>query len=82
MNLQTQAMINGAGHDMEVCVGKHKDTGEFHGMLYVNHPTPSGCDRYMLVLSDNRGWPTEEEAEEEFKKILRKDNILKEDEDE
>jgi hypothetical protein len=37
---------------------------------YVNHPTPSGEQRWMPTYEDNRRWPTEQAAREEFGKLL------------
>jgi len=68
VDIITKSMIDAAGNDIVISVGKHTDTGKFHGMMYVNHPTPSGSARYLLVLSDNRGWDDIETAEVEFKK--------------
>jgi len=75
IDLQTQAMLNMADDDVIVSVGQHKDTLKWHGLLYGNHPTPSGSPRYMLLLSDNRGWDDKETAEQEFRKSLKKSNI-------
>ncbi len=70
MDLQTAAMLEQAGTDRLIEVGKHKKTGLYHGMLFVNHPTPSGSKRYLLALSDNRGWPDKHTAKVEFEKSL------------
>ena len=75
MDMQSKAMIDGSNGDMYIVVGQHKDTGKYHGMLYVNHPTPSGSDRYMLVLSDTRGWDDEETAKAEFREALADSDI-------
>ena len=71
MDLQTQAMLKQA----VISVGQHKDTGKFHGLLYGNHPPPSGRIRYLLLLSDKRGWDDKEIAEREFRKSLKESNI-------
>lgn len=67
---QTAAMISLAGKDCHVTAGQHRETNKFHGMLMLNHPTPSGCDRWMTVLTDNRGFDTLEEAQTKFKESL------------
>ena len=41
---------------------KHEDTGLWHGLFYVNHPTPSGWDRPILKYSTKYGYATEQEA--------------------
>lgn len=38
------------------------ETGLFHGALYVNRPTPSGCDRYVLTKSTSTGYGTRRTA--------------------
>lgn len=54
----------------EFLPAENRETGKWHGMLYRNQPTPSGCDRWLLKISDNRGWETAKEAVEELKKSL------------
>ena len=68
MNLQTAAMRE--TEDKYVTAGQHKETKKWHGMEYANHKTPGGSDRYMLTLSDNRGYDTREEAVREFNIVL------------
>lgn len=58
------------GPDYEICAGQHKETGKWHGLLYRNCPTPSGCDRWLLKIEDNRGWPDAETAKAELRKSL------------
>lgn len=48
--------------DRYIAIGKHEDTGLFHGLLYVNKPTPSGMYRPILALSTTEGRTTEQEA--------------------
>lgn len=45
-----------------IVYGEHKDTGEYHGMFYINHPTPSGSPRMMLWHSTKLGYKTPQEA--------------------
>lgn len=66
MTLQTEAMREQAGNDQYITAGQHKDTKKWHGYLMVNHPTPSGCDRWMMAYSDKRGWDSAEKAMDEF----------------
>ena len=75
MDLQTQSMLDSAGDDRIITVGQDEETKKYHGLLYVNHPPPSGVDRYLLALSDNRWWDDKEVAEKEFKKSLEEANI-------
>ena len=61
MSLQTSWMLAGAGDDQrQVYYVKHDDG--FSGELWINHPTPSGSERWMLLISDNRRFKTEPEA--------------------
>lgn len=60
-----------AGPDQYVTAGQHKETKQWHGVLMVNHPTPSGCARFMMSYSDQRGWPDEATAKKEFEKALK-----------
>ena len=65
--------------DLEILVGQDRETKLYHGLVYRNRPTPSGCDRWLLQLSDNRGFKTEKEAKEKFEELetiqeLRKSN--------
>jgi hypothetical protein len=45
-----------------VCAGQHEQTQLWRGLLYRNHPTPSGWDRMILALSTTLGFATEAEA--------------------
>lgn len=45
-------------------ISQHEETGLFHGLVYRNHPTPSGCDRWLLSLSTNEGFATQRLAGE------------------
>lgn len=38
------------------------ETGLFHGAMYINHPTPSGLDRYLLSRTTTDGYATERSA--------------------
>jgi len=67
MSLLTEGMRNTT--EREITVYKDED-GLFHGVEYVNHPTPSGCERWLPTYSDNRGWPDKEIALKEFEKML------------
>jgi hypothetical protein len=66
MSLQTETMRELAGDQQYITAAQHKNTNQWHGILVVNHPTPSGCDRWMVVYSDNRGWDTPSEALDKF----------------
>lgn len=67
---QAHSMVQIAGDDKYITSATHKETGKNHGILMVNHPTPSGCERWMMLVSDNRGFDTHEEACEKFKAAL------------
>ncbi len=71
MSIQTDSRIEeGKQKGILITTGEDRETGKHHGLLYVNHPTPSGCDRWMMALSDNRGWDNKETARAEFEKLL------------
>ena len=74
MDLQTYWMIKGAGDDKDILTGQKKEDGKWYSSLWVNHPTPSGCDRPMLALSANVGFDTKEKSiqdfEENFDKVM------------
>jgi hypothetical protein len=76
MDLATKFMRE-ASIDFEINVYKGDD-GLYHGIEYVNHPTPSGCDRWLPSISDNRGFDTPEKAIEEFMKLLEEIKSLAE----
>lgn len=40
----------------------HKDTKLYHGVIMLNRPTPSGCDRWMIQTSTDIGFKTKPEA--------------------
>jgi len=66
MSIQTEAMRAGA----EKAYGAFKQEDGWHGYEVVNHPTPSGCERWLMTYSDKRAWPDPETAIKEIKKIL------------
>jgi len=66
MSIQTEWMRN----TDEWMIDVYKDENGWHGIEYVNHPTPSGCERWMPTFSDKRNWPDKESALENFKKLL------------
>lgn len=67
MSLLTESMRAGA----DKIYSAFKDDYGWHGMEQVNHPTPSGCERWLITYSDKRSWPTEEIAVQEIKKALK-----------
>jgi len=76
MSLQTEAMRQ---TDQRIITAGQKETGGlWYGLEMVNHPTPSGCERWLITYSDNRGYPTAEEAKQEFSKILHPPLDMKE----
>lgn len=50
--------------DAHLAVVKDQGTGLHHGAIYRNHPTPSGCDRFLLAGTTEQGFPTERAAAE------------------
>lgn len=67
MSIQTEAMRDMAGDDGQyITAAQHRETKKWHGILMINHPTPSGCDRWMMGYSDNRGWDSHKQAVDEF----------------
>lgn len=75
MSLQTEAMLEMAGEDAYITAGQHEKTKQWHGYLMANHPTPSGYERWMMLYSDKRGWPTQKTAITEFVKAGKFDGI-------
>lgn len=69
MDIQTAAMREMAGPEKEINYIRHED-GTFSAIEYVNHPTPSGSERWLPTVSGNLHWPTQEKAKEEFEKLL------------
>lgn len=41
-----------------LAISKHNTTGLYHGIIYINKPTPSGCDRWLLDKSTTEGYQT------------------------
>lgn len=66
MNIQTEAMREGA----KKSYGAYKTDDGWHGFEEVNHPTPSGNERWLMTYSDNRSWPNKETAISKIKEIL------------
>lgn len=66
MNIEDLTQENG----YHFAVGQNKETGKYHGLLYRNRPTPSGCERWRLAVSHDQGWDDEDTALEEFKKEI------------
>ncbi len=67
MSLQTEAMRATAQRQVTAW---QNDDGTWSGVEIVNHPTPSGCERWMPTYSDKRHWPDKETAIREFKALL------------
>jgi hypothetical protein len=66
MSIQTELMRTGA--EKEILTAK--DGQGYFGVEYVNHPTPSGCERWLPTYSDKRRFKTAEIAIKEFKSLL------------
>ena len=43
---------------------QHSETGLYHGAVYRNHPTPSGCDRFILAFTTDEGFGSKRKAAE------------------
>ena len=69
MSLQTEMMR--ATDERKITAFQHKN-GKWSGMEIVNHPTPSGCERWIPTYSDKREWVDEETAKREFATVLPK----------
>lgn len=48
------------------------ENGLYHGIGFVNHPTPSGCSRMLPTVSDPKGYTTEQEALDAFRILIGK----------
>ena len=68
MSIQTEAMREDAEESHYVTA--FEDDEGWHGIEFVNHPTPSGCRRDMPTYSDKRGWPDAETAIRKLKEAL------------
>ena len=66
MSVQTELMREGAQREITAF---QKYDG-WHGVEFVNHPTPSGCERWLPTYSDKRSFPNRDTAILEFRKIL------------
>lgn len=63
----TAAKVIGAKQrESYITAGQHRETLKFHGILWVDHPTPSGASRWKIAVSDHRGYDTKEVAVERF----------------
>lgn len=58
-------MTDATPPDVHLAVVTDQSTGLFHGALYVNRPTPSGCVRYVLSKTTNPGRTTARAAAED-----------------
>lgn len=48
--------------DAHLGVVFNRGSALYHGAVFRNHPTPSGCPRYLLAQTLNPGQPTERAA--------------------
>lgn len=48
--------------EAHLAIVSNTETGLFHSALYVNHPTPSGSDRYLLSKTTTEGYVTQRSA--------------------
>ena len=70
MDLQTESMRS--TKERSITAWQHPEDGQWSGVEFVNHPTPSGSERWLPTVSDNRRWPDEKTAIAEFTKTLPK----------
>jgi hypothetical protein len=69
MSLLTEGMRQ---TDERVISAGQLENGNWAGYEMVNHPSPSGNERWMMTYSDKREWPDKETAIREFTAILPK----------
>jgi hypothetical protein len=48
--------------DAHLAVVLNTETRLYQGAVYRNHPTPSGCDRWLLAITLDKGYSTAREA--------------------
>jgi hypothetical protein len=48
--------------DLHLAVVTNPVTGLFHGAIYRNIPTPSGCNRFLLAATTKQGYATQRSA--------------------
>lgn len=54
--------MTGKSQKAHLAIVTNTETGLFHGALYVDHPTPSGSDRYLLSKTTTEGYATQRSA--------------------
>jgi hypothetical protein len=63
--------------DQRCVSAAQREDGSWYGVEMVNHPAPSGFERWLPTYSDSRAWPDSETAIREFKAILPEPCFLK-----
>lgn len=48
--------------DLHLAIVTNPVTGLFHGAIYRNHPTPSGCTRFLLAVTTKEGYANQRSA--------------------
>lgn len=81
MSLLTEAMRQTdqrkiCAFQRKICAFQRKN-GKWSAVEMANHPTPSGAERWLPTYSDNREWPDEKTAIDEFTKVLHPPMDLK-----
>lgn len=56
-------------------IAQHRDTLKWHGLFYVNHPTPSGFPRAILKLETNNGFDSPHDALTEIKNAFTNEQL-------
>ncbi len=70
VSLQTHAMVKGAGNDICITSAIDKESKEHHGIIYGRHDSLGGTERWMILISDDKGFKTHKEACEKFREKL------------
>ena len=48
--------------DLHLAIVTNPVSGLFHGAIYRNIPTPSGCNRFLLAATTKQGYATQRSA--------------------
>ena len=54
-----------------ILAAQHKETLAWHGLFYINNPTPSGSPRPRLMKSTTDGFDSPKEAVEAMRDALK-----------
>jgi len=73
MSIQTEAMRQ---TDQRIITAQCHANGKWSGIEFVNHPTPSGCVRWLPTYSHKLEYDDSETAVREFKLYLESLGLL------